>query len=184
MTETPDRQAQLGERVAELEDAIEEMLNIWEEALSTRDSKAAGAQMVRIARLVSLRQITDDEDASWGDLRAMSLKRMRHEILAQDAALDTARQMLRDWNPQPLADTLMAMEGDLEAKARLTQAPTLVLDEDATDEQVTKALCGIQKLLLIEKGVVASEEWEAKHRHRLTSEQGKHKCPECGFDLR
>jgi len=181
-----------GERIAELEDALEQCMGIWEGHLNDGNSKAAGAEIIRVVRLASLRKLADG--TTLDEVRAISLKELRHKVLALEATLDTAREMLREWNPTPLADTLRLLEDDLEgtltedqkadieaARVRLAAVPTLQWADDISEIDLLRKLVGIQKLRQIETGNDALEEYMAKERRRMGSGGGK--CPGCGYDL-
>ena len=180
------------DRVDELEEALEQCMGIWERHLDVGNSKEAGAEMIRIVRLASLRKLEDG--TTLDEVKAVSLKELRHRVLALQAALDTAREMLREWNPTPLADTLRVLEGQLEgalteeqqaeieeAQKRLSAVPTLQWAEDISEIDLLRKLVGVQKLLLIESGITAREEFMASQRRRLG--EGGGKCPNCGHDL-
>lgn len=181
------------ERVEELEDALEQCMGIWESHLDVGNSKAAGAEMIRVVRLASLRRL--DDGTTLDEVRAVSLKELRHQVLALQSSLDTAREMLRDWNPTPLADTLKVMEGDLEgslteeqqaeienARERLSAVPTLHWkDGEISEIDLLRKLVGIQRLLLIESGTVARDKFIADQQRRMGESGGK--CPQCGFNL-
>lgn len=182
----------LQSRVNELEDAMEEIMGIWEGALSNRDTRPAGAEMVRIARLASLRRLEDG--TSLDEVREQSLRELRHKVIKLNAQLETARAMLRDWNQSPMADTLrVTLDSQMEhlldpeekaeleaARKRVNAKPSLEIPEDADEITKLRYIVGLQGLLLTESGHEAVAEFMEKQRFRMG---GSSKCPECGYEF-
>ena len=182
----------VNERVGELEDALEQCMGIWERALDGGNSKSAGAEMIRVIRLASLRRL--DDGTTIEEVRALSLKELRHQVLSQQSALDTAREMLKDWNPTPMADTLRVLEGDLDgslteeqqaeilaARERLSAVPTLQWAGDIPEIDLLRKLVGVQRLQLMEAGIKAREDFISGQARRMGESGGR--CPKCDHNL-
>jgi len=183
----------LANRVDELEDTLEEVMGIWEKSLDVGDSKAAGAEMIRLIRLATLGRL--DDGTTLEGVRSNSIRELRHRLMSSEAQLGTAREMLRDWNPTPMADSLrVLLDGQIEeqlseeeraeleaAKARTAATPTLTLPDEADELTVLRHLVGLQGLLLAEKGHEAVAEFMVSQRRRLGDEGGS--CPKCGHNL-
>jgi hypothetical protein len=184
------------ERVAELEDAIDMCLGIYERGLGKSQAARMNAEMIRILRVASVRH-SEEYDTSIDEVRDVTTRALRLQTVELQAALETGLEMLRTMAGSNMLSTVLhdyarKLHDYVPQQSRmslLTEAEALdsplvkIMNDEPThlDElTVLRYLVGVQRLAMNTDQTRVRDEYIAAERRRIGSNPN---CPQCGFDL-